>query len=278
MIRIFADSTLDLDIELRHSYNIEVIPLTVTMKDRQYKDGLEIDTQQLFDYVRKYGTLPVTSAITTEEFVRAFEGQDEIIYISISSKLSECYQNAIEAVRQLGAENRIHVIDSLNITTGTGILVLRAAEMRNFGLRAAEIEERVQALVPKVRIAVLIDTLEYLRKGGRASTVNALVSNILKIRPILQVNPDGTLGVREKVNGPRIKAIQALIDGFKRDVENMDSRWVFITHTGCLQDAYWLRGVLRGPGNSEEIRLTMAGAVIASHTGPNGIAVIYLLK
>ena len=278
MIRIFADSTLDLDIDLRHLYNIEVIPLTVTMKDRQYKDGLEIDTQQLFDYVKKYGELPVTSAITTEDFIRAFQGQDEIIYISITSKLSECYKNATEAVRQLGAENRVRVIDSLSITTGTGILVLRAAEMRNFGLTAAEIEERVLALVPKVRIAVLIDTLEYLRKGGRASTVTALLSNILKIRPILQVNPDGTLGVREKISGPRIKAIQALIDGFKRDADNMDSRWIFITHTGCLQDAYWLRGELHAPGHSEEIKLITAGAVVASHTGPNGIAIIYLLK
>src|SRR5512137_2304231 len=88
MIHIFADSTLDLDIDLRHLYNIEVIPLTVTMKDRQYKDGLEIDTQQLFDYVKKYGELPVTSAVSTEDFIRAFQGQDEIIYISISSKLS----------------------------------------------------------------------------------------------------------------------------------------------------------------------------------------------
>ena len=278
MIRIFADSTLDLDIDLRHLYNIEVIPLTVTMKDRQYKDGLEIDTQQLFDYVKKYGELPVTSAITTEDFIRAFQGQDEIIYISISSKLSECYKNATEAVRQLGAENRVRVIDSLSITTGTGILVLRAAEMRNFGLTAAEIEERVQTLVPKVRISILIDTLEYLRKGGRASTVTSLLSNILKIRPILQVNPDGTLGVREKISGPRIKAIHALIDGFKRDADNMDSRWIFITHTGCLQDAYWLRGELRAPGRSEEIKLITAGAVIASHTGPNGIAIIYLLK
>jgi DegV family protein with EDD domain len=145
-------------------------------------------------------------------------------------------------------------------------------------LEAAEIEERVQALVPKVRIAVLVDTLEYLRKGGRASTVTALISNILKIRPILQANPDGTLGVREKISGPRIKAIQALIDGFKRDEANMDSRWVFITHTGCLQDAHWLRGELGGPGRSEEIKLVTAGAVVASHTGPNGIAIIYLLK
>ena len=120
MIHIIADSTLDLDLDLPHLYNIEVLPLTVTMKDRQYKDGLEIDTQQLFDYVKDFGELPVTSAVSTEEFIRAFQGQDEIIYISISSKLSECYKNATEAVKQLGAENRVHVIDSLNITTGTG--------------------------------------------------------------------------------------------------------------------------------------------------------------
>ncbi len=278
MIRIFADSTLDLDVDMRHLYNIEVIPLTVTMKGRPYKDGLEIDTQQLFDYVKDYGELPVTSAVTTEDFIQAFKGEDEIIYISISSKLSECYQNATKVVRQLDAGNRVRVIDSLNITTGTGMLVLRAAEMRNFGLNAAEIEERVKALVPKVRIAVLLDTLEYVHKGGRCSSTTALVSNILKIRPILQVNPDGTLGIREKISGPRSKAIQALIEGFKCDVPNMDTRQVFIAHTGCYQDAYVLRGELRGPGHIEEISIISAGAVIASHTGPNGLAVIYLLK
>jgi DegV family protein with EDD domain len=278
-MRIIADSTCDLGRELTDLYNIEVLPLTVSMNDRKYKDGLEINTQQLFDYVKAFGDLPVTSPISVADFVQAFEGEDEIVYISISSKLSGCYQNACEAVMQLGAAQRIHVIDSLNITTGMGMLVIKAAEMRNLGMNAAQIEEKVKTLVAKVRIAILIDTLEYLYKGGRCSAATNVVSNILKIRPILEVHPDGTLGVRERINGPRSKALQALLDGYKRDLAGIDMSRLFITHTGCLPDAYWLKGeMVHSSIQPKEIHINTAGAVISSHTGPNGIAIMYLLK
>jgi DegV family protein with EDD domain len=276
-MRIITDSTADLDRKLTDLYNIEVLPLTVSMNDRQYKDGREISTQQLFDYVKAFGELPVTSPISVPEFVQAFHGEDEIVYICISSKLSDCYQNATQAAEQVG-RNRIHIIDSRSMTTSTGALALRAAEMRNLGLRAVEIEERINTQVPKLRIAVLIDTLEYLYKGGRCSAMTNIFSNLLKIRPILESRPDGTIGIREKINGPRSKALQAMIDGFKRDLANIDLSRVFITHTGCPQDVYWLKGELIRVGNPEEIHINTAGAVVASHTGPNGVAIIYLLK
>jgi DegV family protein with EDD domain len=276
-MRIITDSTADLDRKLTDLYNLEVLPLTVMMGDRHYKDGLEINTQQLFDYVKAFGELPVTSPLSVSEFVQAFQGDDEIVYICISSKLSDCYQNATLAAEQVGRD-RIHIIDSRSMTTSTGALALRAAEMRNLGLGAVEIEERVNACVPKVRIAVLLDTLEYLYKGGRCSAVTNIVSSLLKIRPILEARPDGTIGIREKINGPRSKALLALLNGFKRDLANIDLSRVFITHTGCPQDVYWLKGELLKAGQPEEIHINTAGAVISSHTGPNGIAIIYLLK
>lgn len=277
-MRIIADSTCDLDQELAKRYDIEIVPLTVILKDRQYKDRLEIETQQLFDYVKVFNELPKTSPVSVAGFVEAFQGNDEIVYISISSKLSECYQNAIQAVKELGAEKRIHVIDSLSLTTGTGLLVLRAAELRNLGMSAAEIEEKIKALVPKVRIAILLDTLEYVRKGGRCSAVTAIVSNVLNIHPILEAHPDGTLGVKEKIGGSRSKALQALINIYERDLENIDLRRVSITHTGCPQDAFWMKGELRNTSQPAEILINTAGGVVSSHTGPNGIAIMYILK
>jgi DegV family protein with EDD domain len=277
MMRILTDSTCDLDRKLTDLYNIEVLPLTVIMNDRHYKDGLEIDTQQIFDYVKAFGDIPVTSPVSVEDFARAFQGEDEIIYICISSKLSECHKNATLAAAELGG-SRIRIIDSLSMTTSTGSLALRAAEMRNLGMRASEIEAKLLAMVPRIRIAVLLDTLDYVYKGGRCSAVTAIVGNLLKIRPILEARPDGTINIREKVNGPRAKALLALVDGFKRDLANIDLSRVFITHTGCPQDVYWLKGELLRVGNPEEIQVSIAGAVIASHTGPNGIALIYQLK
>jgi DegV family protein with EDD domain len=277
-MRIITDSTSDISQELIDLYNIEILPLTVTMGDRHYKDGVDINTESLFSYVKAFGELPETSAAPVEAFTEMFTGTDEIVYISLSSKLSESYNNASQAVQVLGAADRIHLIDSLNLSAGIGLLVVRAAELRNLGLSADEIEQHIRGMIPKVRIAVLIDTLEYLHKGGRCSAVTNIVSNVLKIRPILQVNPEGTLGIREKIGGPRNKAIQALIEGFKRDVQNLDQRRVFITHTGCQSDAYYLRGELRAVGQPDEIHIMTAGAVISSHTGPNGIAIMYMLK
>jgi DegV family protein with EDD domain len=277
MMRIITDSTADLDRKITDLYNIEVLPLTVSMNDRQYKDGLEINTQQLFDYVKAFGELPVTSPVSVPEFVQAFQGEEEIVYICISSKLSECFHNATLAAEQVGRD-RIHIIDSLSMTSSTGALALRAAEMRNLGMGAADIEERLNAQVPKLRIAVLLDTLDYVYKGGRCSAVTAIVGNLLKIRPILESRPDGTISIREKINGPRSKALLAMINGFKRDLANIDLSRVFITHTGCPQDVYWLKGELIRVGQPEEIQINTAGAVIASHTGPNGVAIIYQLK
>ena len=276
-MRIITDSTADLDRILTDLYNIEVLPLTVTMGDRQYKDGLEIETQQIFDYVKAFGEIPVTSPVSVADFVNAFEGDEEIVYICISSKLSACFQNATQAAEQVG-RNRIHIIDSHSMTTSTGVLALRAAEMRDLGVSAVEIEETLTALVPKIRIAVLLDTLDYVRKGGRCSAVTAIVGNILKIRPILEARPDGTIGIRERINGPRSKALMALVDGFKRDLAKIDLRRMFITHTGCPQDVHWVKSELLRASNPEEIHVNIAGAVVSSHTGPNGIAIIYQLK
>jgi fatty acid kinase fatty acid binding subunit len=277
MIRIIADSTSDLGSDLIRSHQIEIVPLTVILKEKQFKDGQDIQTPQLFDYVKQYGELPKTSAVSVAEFVQAYKGSDEIIYIGISSQLSASFHNAELAVREMEATN-IHLVDSLNLSTGIGLLVLKAAELRDAGKSATEITQVVQSLVPSVRSSFVVDTLEYLYLGGRCSAITNLAGSVLQIRPVIEVRPDGTLGVKEKVRGSRARALQSLVEGYKRDLQRIDPHRVFITHTGCPQDAAWLEGELRKLSQPEEICITTAGAVIASHCGPNTIGILYLQK
>jgi fatty acid kinase fatty acid binding subunit len=194
MIRIIADSTSDLGSDLIQRHHIEIVPLTVILKEKQYKDGQDIQTQQLFEYVKQYGELPKTSAVSVAEFVQAFQGSDEIIYIGISSQLSASFHNAELAVREMGAKN-IHLVDSLNLSTGIGLLVLKAAELRDAGKSADEITDALRSAIATVRTSFVVDTLEYLYLGGRCSAITNLAGSVLQIRPVIEVRPDGTLGV-----------------------------------------------------------------------------------
>jgi DegV family protein with EDD domain len=277
MIRIITDSTSDLGSDLIRRHRIEIVPLTVILKEKQYKDGQDIQTQQLFDYVKQYGELPKTSAVSVAEFIKAFQGSDEIIYIGISSQLSASFHNAELAVREMESKN-IHLVDSLNLSTGIGLLVLKAAELRDVGKSAAEITESVQTAITTVRSSFVVDTLEYLYLGGRCSAITNLAGSVLQIRPVIEVRSDGTLGVKEKVRGSRARALQSMVAAYKCDIQLIDLHRVFITHTGCLEDAAWLEAELRKISQPEEICITTAGAVIASHCGPNTIGILYLLK
>lgn len=277
MIRIIADSTADLGSDLIQRHHIEIVPLTVILKEKQFKDGQDIQTQQLFDYVKQYGELPKTSAVSVAEFIQAFQGSDEIIYIGISSKLSASFHNAELAVREMGAEN-IHLVDSLNLSTGIGLLVLKAAELREARKSAVEITQAVHAMIPSVRSSFVVDTLEYLYLGGRCSAIANLAGSVLQIRPVIEVRSDGTLGVKDKIRGSRTRALLSMVDGYKRSLDMIDFHRFFITHTGCPDDAAMLEAELRKISQPEEICITTAGAVIASHCGPNTIGILYLLK
>lgn len=277
MIRIITDSTADLGIDLAKRFNIEIVPLTVILGDQQFKDGQDIQTGQLFDYVTSHGELPKTSAISVAEISNVFRGTDEIVYVSISSKLSASFSNATLAAKELGLP-RIHLVDSLNLSTGTGLLAIRAAELRDEGKSATEIAVTLRKDTARVRSSFTVDTLEYLYLGGRCSAVTNLAGSVLHIRPVIAVKPDGTLGVKAKVRGSRAKALQSIIDSYDHDRIDIDYHRVFITHTGCDDDAAFLETEIRKLSHPEEICITTAGAVIASHCGPNTIGILYMLK
>lgn len=277
MIHIHTDSTSDLGHDLAQRFNIHVIPLYVVIGEKSYIDGLEITTSDLFRSVQETGKLPKTSATPIGDFSQAFSEPGDHIYIGISSRLSATVRNA-----QIAADNlpgsRIFVIDSMNLSTGIGMLAIRAAELRDRGFSTEEIVTQINEMVPKVRTSFVIETLDYLYKGGRCSAMQNLMGSLLHIRPVIKVQADGTLGVKDRIRGTRAKALQSLISNLQADLPDLDSHRIFITHTQCPADALSLKDQIQAIADVGEVLITDAGSVIASHCGPNTIGVLYMLK
>ncbi len=276
MIEILTDSCSDLSAELIHQFGIKVIPLNVFVNEKTYKDGTEIKIEQLFDYVSKTGQLPKTSAPSLVEFSKFFHNIEQGIYIGISQQLSATHDVAIQA-KQLLHDQDIRIIDSKNLSTGIGLLVLKAAELRDQGKTLDEIELAIKETIAKVRTSFSIDTLDYLYKGGRCTAMENIVGSMLKIRPIIEVRSNGSLGVKEKTSGARKKALMTMVKNFEKDLPFIDLHRVFITHTGCTEDADFIKTEILKKTVFDEFHQTFAGATIASHCGPNTIGIIYTL-
>lgn len=277
MVKIIADSCCDLSPELIKKFDIEIIPLNVLVNGHNYLDGLELSPEQLFEAVKTSGELPKTSAPSVAAFAQVFEKYPEFIYISISSKLSASYQSAAIALESLSGVKGV-LIDSLNLSTGIGLLVLKAAELAKNGMSLDEIAATLKTLIPSVNSSFVIDTLDYLYMGGRCSSMEHVIGSILKIRPVIEVRNDGTLGVREKVSGSRKKGLNALLDNFSKHNDAIDPSRVFVTHTVCPEDALYLKAEIEKILPIKEICITDAGATIASHCGPNTIGILFLTK
>ncbi len=253
-----------------------MIPLHVLVDGQDHHDN-DLTLAQLFSSVEKTGELPKTAAPSVKEFLSVFDSPDPVVYVGLSSQLSATMSNAHLAANQLGKVD-LYLVDLLNLSTGIGLLALKAADLRDEGLNPQEIVHDIENTRPKVRTAFVIDTMDYLYKGGRCSGLQAVVGSMLKIRPVIHVREDGTLGVLDKVRGSRKKALDRLLDGFSKDLPAIDLTRVFVTHSGCEQDAEYLVEGLKGLAEIENIHTTLAGATIASHCGPNTIGILYIKK
>lgn len=278
MVNIITDSTADLGPALAQRFNIQVVPLYVVFEEQVYADGVTINIEQLFESVRRTGNLPKTSAPSVPDFTAAFNRPGESVYIGLSSRISATMQNALLA-QQSFEPGRVHVIDSRNLSCGIALLALKAAAMRDQGLSAAEISQRINALTPRVRSAFIIETLEYLHKGGRLTATQNLVGSLLHIRPVVAVREDGTLGLRSRLRGSRAKALAALVEDFVEHLPEVDLERVFVAHTGCIADAEHVKAQLLAAAPAiREVCIAYAGSVIASHCGPETVGLMYLLK
>lgn len=276
MINIKTDSCADLGQALLNAHGIDSIPLHVLVKGEDHFDD-NLTLEFLFSSVDETGELPKTAAPSILEFSEFFSSPEPTVYVGLSSQLSATMANAKLAQEQLGRDD-IYLVDSLNLSTGIGLLALKAADLRDAGLGAAEIAEAVTNARSKVRTAFVIDTMDYLYKGGRCTALQAIFGSMLKIRPVIYVRPDGTLGVLDKIRGTRKKALDSLLEGFKADLSDVDLTRVFVTHSGCVEDAEYLAGELSKLAEIKDVLITTAGSTIGSHCGPNTIGILYLRK
>ncbi len=278
MVTILSDSCCDLSPALLAKYNIEVVPLYVQFEGECFRDGVDMNLTTLFETIQRSGKLPKTSAPSVADFDAFFQqADDEVFYTGIGSRLSATYQSALLAAEQYDGRP-IYIVDSGNLSTGIGLLVLRAAELRDQGCSAEEIAKEIERLVPKVHSSFVIDTLEYIYMGGRCSAIENIFGSLLQIRPVIEVKPDGTLGIKDKFRGSRKKALNSLLANFEAALEEIELKRVFVTHTGCDEDAEYLVDRLGQIANIEEILVTYAGATVGSHCGPGTIGILYLKK
>jgi DegV family protein with EDD domain len=279
-IKLLADSTCDLSPELLNEYDIGIIPLYVNFGTNSYRDNVEITTPELYRRVNETGVLPMTSTPTPGDYIAEFKkyidaGLD-VIYIAISSKLSSSYQNACMAVAGL-PEGRVRVIDSLNLSTGIGLLVMTAADALEQGLDIDQTCSLVREKTGKVETKFIIDTLDYLHKGGRCTGLELFLSSLLKIHPVIQV-ADGSMYPAAKIRGGRPQVLNHLIDSVLNKLETIDPKRIFVTHSESERDALWLKNKLLEAHRFEQIIITSAGCVISSHCGPKTVGILYLKK
>lgn len=277
---ILSDSTCDLSAELINKYDIKIIPLHVVFPNGDvYEDGVNMDLVTLYDKLGDSDKLPSTSAAAPFEFEEVFrkyidEGYD-ILYTGIGSKLSCTLQNAKLASEEF-PEGRIYLVDSGNLSTGIGLLLIKACEYRDQGLSAAEIAEKVAPYAEKVKSQFVINTLDFLHKGGRCGSLTKFIGNAIKLKPMIAVR-EGTLGVKSFAIGPFKKALSLLVKKFAADYEKADKKHVFITHSVCPDGADYIRNEFAKAGfQIENVYETSAGCVIGTHCGPRTIGILYI--
>ncbi len=276
---ILSDSTCDLSEKLIKENDVKLVSLYVSFDSDIYKDGEEIVPSKLYELVKERKELPKTSACSIGDFIVAFkkyldEGYD-VFYIGIGSKLSSTYNNALAAKQELNTE-RIQISDSGNLSSGTGLLVLKACEFARNGKNVKEIKEEIDKLVPNVRSKFAVESLEYLHKGGRCSGVARFFGTMARLKPVIIVE-DGKMSVLAKPIGKR-RALQVMIDDIVSNKDSIYNDCVMVTHTYADEDAAYLKEVLAKEVPNAHVEETHAGCVISSHCGKGTIGILYILK
>ena len=278
-IKIISDSTADLPKELIEKYDIEVLPLLVTLGENSYKDGIEICAQDIFKYYEDNKILPKTSAVSVAEYTDAFsrwvEKGYDVIHFCISSTMSACYQNACIAAVELG---HVWSIDSANLSSGIGLQVLLAAELAAKGESAEVIAREVNEAKSRVDASFILNQLEFLHKGGRCSGVAALGANLLKLKPCIEV-VEGKMKVGKKYRGAYEKCALEYVRDRLEGNDNIDTRRIFLTWTGL--DEKLIKEIhkeIKKYHKFEEIIVNEAGSTITGHCGPGTFGVLYYRK
>lgn len=282
MVKIISDSTCDLSPELIAKYDIDILPLHILLGEDEYEDGRNITPQQIYDWSDTHKTTPKTSAPSLAEAIELFrpyiEEKREIVCFSISGSMSTSGNVMRLAAEELEASDLVTVIDSANLSTGIGLLVIEAAIMAEKGQSAAEIVATIEVLKPKVHASFVVDTLTYLYRGGRCNAVSAMAGGVLRLHPKIVVE-NGAMDASKKYRGKINSVIMSYVKDMEEDLKSARPERIFITHSGCDRDTVnAVRSYLESFGIFHEILETRAGGVVSSHCGPGTLGVLFIAK
>ena len=277
--KILSDSTCDLSQAILEEHNITLVPLTVIKDDKEYKDGVTITPAEIFAHVAAGGALCSTSANSVGEYADEFEKYasqyDGVLHINIGSGFSSCYQNACIAAQEF---DNVKVVDSQNLSTGQGLVVLEACRLAKECATLDELHEKVQAFTEKVAASFLVDKLVYLAKGGRCSAVAALGANLLNLKPCIDVK-DGKMGVSKKYRGKYAKCLSTYVQERLADRDDIRRDVLFVTKTSVSDEEYAaVMDAVREYGNFETVYETYAGCTVSCHCGPGTLGVLFVRK
>ena len=277
-IKLMVDSTSDLSKELLDQYDISVVPLYVVMGAQSYKDNIDIMTGELYRRSDEEGIIPKTAAPSPADFIHYFEKAlkegKQILYISMSSKVSSTNQNAHIAASEL-PHGQVHIVDSMHLSASYAMLVVRAARALEEGCSLEQVIKDIENVREKVNIEVFVDRLDYLYKGGRVSSLQHLIGNVLKVRPVLNIIQGEVRSIR-KYRGKMEKALDGVVQKIVSRKDEICPNVLIIAQTFAEKMTDKLYASLMQTNHFKDIILIEGGCVIGSHTGPGSIAVSYI--
>lgn len=276
-IVLSAESTIDLTKELLNEYNIHTVPFTVLLGDKMFLDG-EMKNEEIFDFVSKNKVLPKTSAVNEfqykEHFNKLLNEYDEVIHFCLSSGVSCAYNNALSATKNMP---NVHIIDTKSLSSGIALLAFKASQMIDENKSAKEIVEEINILKEKLQVSLIINKLDYLKKGGRCSSLLAFGANLLQIHPQIIVK-NGSLTPAKKFRGNYDHCIKMYCEDIIKQYNNIDDSLAFVAYTTASENAIKIaKDSLINAGFKKVLEAT-TGATISSHCGPNALGILYLTK
>lgn len=283
-IILSADSTCDLGAELKARYQVSYYPFHIILEEKDYQDNVDITVKEIFQAYYDRKALPRTAAINVGEYVEYFqawvnEGFD-VIHLNLGGAISSAHQNCVLAAKELaesGTAGRVYPIDSFSLSTGIALQVIDAGEMIAAGLPAGEIAEKLKANRPNVHASFILDTLDFMRAGGRCSTVAAVSANLLSLKPCIEVdNSDGSMHVGKKYRGSLQKVLAQYVKDKLNQYPNIKRDHIFITYSTISPESVALvKDAIQSVLSFKEIHATSASCTIASHCGPNTLGILF---
>lgn len=277
-----SDSTCDLTPELREKYAVNCYPYHIILDGKEYLDNVTITSGEIFQAYYDKKILPQTSAINHFEYADYFkkwvDDGKEVVHFNLGGALSASHKNCCTAAQELG---NVYPIDSYSLSTGTGLLVIKAAELIAQGAGAAEVKEQVEAMRSKVHASFILDTLKFMHAGGRCSGVTAFSANMLNIKPCIMVdNSSGGMDVGKKYRGNLKKVLVKYVEDTLKNAGELDLSRIFITYSSLDDPSYVevIKEAVLNIAPFREVHVTTASSTIACHCGPNTLGILFMSK